>query len=443
MGDYIFSIAIFSAATTFLLQIATFSQSMALVPLFLILLAIIFRGGKVRPIWLKLTVIDFIVLIYFFLFGVKIIFLVFSEPSIFLIASIVVSYVTPGFFYYYVRRFIDRERMGIVLKPLIFAGLFSAAFLMYDLISRLLLHSIPWFSSLTYDYSKAMMGYDDAQMNVTRIVLMARPMGIMVSHSHSATWIVIGFLSLIAYLRGKHFFTVLLSVVFILILGMNYSSLVAFVFVVLVSFPAGILLFRNGNVCVNWIKLTTVIVTAISIIVFFYFFFSNIGSVGDRILMTLYEQTRFIFFEGTSVSHSFFELTIENTKSYINNNEISLISWLFGAIPTALSAWKIGGDTGYLDSIFFLGFPLWFIVMLAIINFQLNARYKTKRGMGTSRFSYFIEFPELFLAGAILIFLVVMDIHYNVWLNKSVQIALFSVMGLCSFYDTPARIDYV
>jgi hypothetical protein len=436
-------LALLSTAATFILQILTRTRAAAVVPYAVMIwgAAGCWAAGGRRAARGPFVALDAWVGIYLATACARLIVRLAAGGPVAALLADGFNYVLPALFYWYYRKARSDGQGDGLLLGLVAAGIFSALFFVYDSAYRSFLRDVPWFARSAHQYSMTAMGFDPEQMNLGRLSFKSRASGVMVSHSHSATWIAIGGFAGFTRFGERRFSEVFLATLLVLILGLNYTAILAFLVVTILCYKSPLFLKRGSAVMLDPRVLSRRTFLAVLIATFMVGVAVLGGALGSKIIQVIRDQTAFIFSPGAGLPFSYADLTLRNVSDFLGRLRSDRALLLLGAIPSAQSPWPVGGDTGFLDSVSFLGVPLWIVsVVFFLTAFLQRGRYLlqpgTQLGQGRGQID---DRARLRFLMAVLLFVLIMDLHYNVWLNKSIQIVLFASLGYAAVRRTAAE----
>jgi len=420
---------IISAASSFLLQLIMNSKLGAVFPyIFMIIGFLLVKRSKYSDLpGEKATLAVGVIFLYAWLIIIKIVINYYHIGSLHTSAADVFNYLLPIMVYFYYLRISRWDNETSLLIGLVISGIYASIFFVYDSLYRILNNEVPEFARMAFQYSMDMMGRAADEMNPVRIAPTARAMGIMTSHSMSATWISFGAFAAFTLLKGKYFNTIFLVTASLLLIGLNYTGIVAFLAVTFLCYSENTFgrihnkIHLRKSVFKRKLYLMAFIVAALLLVSL------RFKTVSDRIFTSVTTQTKFILDEGPQVEHSYLDLIGKNIILFIKIRSTEIAQFAIGNIPSANSNWLVGGDIGFLDSISLLGFPFWFL-LISIFAWVFIKWYLNKGDLLSSINNTDSIDRKRFLISVIL-FLLIMDLHYSVWMNKSIQIVLFASLG--------------
>jgi hypothetical protein len=317
---------------------------------------------------------------------------------------------------------------------IVFIGISSGLFFVYDSFNKLVLGQVSEYAKLAHEYSVNQAGQLTEESNQFRIDVHYRSFGLLERHSVSGLWIALGFFAF-AFLRSNQnklldyggFFLFLLLIIF----GINFASLIAFV-------VTAFLLYRkylSFKISLYFISISIVV----------------------AVLSFLYMENIWIM---ASTAYSFIPLQITYLTNYgaVTADEgflpIILIEFhrychlIFEEPWTAIIGFGIGthaeystsGDIGYLETLARFGIPLSFVFVIYILNVLRTAinwlKYRdlVKEARWQANMAVF--------SASVLLTVVIMDVHYTVWVHKSVAPIIAFAMALSSRpRGVPAGVD--
>ncbi|MBF0395187.1 MAG: hypothetical protein HQK78_00270 [Desulfobacterales bacterium] len=258
----------------------------------------------------------------------------------------------------------------------------------------------------------------DPGQNNFRIDIFYRSFGLLERHSSSALWIGLG---LFAYLfietelsRVKRAVTFALMA---LIIVQNFTA----IFVISL-----VMLYLNRA----FIKLRyLMMMLLLSVILIFLFDNYYIQQFMDNVLNIIKIQiTSVLSFQDKEQSFSYFMLVLTEFIRYgheiIQRPYELLLGYGLGSHPF----YNTSGDIGFIESILRLGIPLWILLTWKIITLMKSAFKINRLDQDLIRNNSNVRMLKA--SAAILSSIWLMDIHYSVWIYKSILPILFFAMAI-------------
>ena len=347
------------------------------------------------------------------------------------VVSSIVIYILPIIFYVYFRKYATEKEIRTVLIAIAISGLISGVYYANDSYSMLILGKVSDFSIKMINYTILRMpeGYDP---NLTRISSNYRSHGLLENNAISAAWIPIGCFSMLALLPQKVILKRLLVIAIFgvfLIVTLNFSSIVSFIFVIIFIEFKGYLLLKAtiAKRSLKKIAIALILFVAVGLI-----FLQNAGQMVETIDKNITTQidnligrkkfgaSGFTFFGGF-------------ISSFVNFPK-HMLSFPPGfLIGDGFSTWGVinkGGDFGHAETLHRLGLPFYFAVVIGL--FRL-----IKSSLNKIQISYRKTDEEtnyLLFAVCIILYLFITSIHYVTWSAKSVLPIFFISIAIFSRY---------
>lgn len=432
------SVSLLLIPLSFPLQVIYMQPFMALLPYIFLLNALLF----VLPIY-SLKKINYIftnIPIYFYLFAI---FVVFSQTfqyalgllSINELLSSVLFLILPMLFYIPFRFFINENNLKFFLLCLAFASFIVSAFYIYDTLTKFLLREITPYARMAFDYSIAQQGIGDIEdINRARISTLSRSHGLLQSHTVSSLWVMVGYFSLMATYGFKKLPLILITSLYfvILLIAMNFSSIVIFLFIIVFIYFEYFKLFLSRITSNNIIFIFFAITVIISLGLLIGFnqdnplvkYFTNVAILQFG---ALFGSTGIVIENLSSGDGiTFSDMYVENFLNYIQ----ILIQYPFAIIAgTGFSSTMMGygGDTGIIETISKFGPGIFLVVIVS----YLKVIYKS---IIRSHYVKNISDKNLYkFIASILIALLIYEYHYSIWAIKNVFPLIFISLGIYDF----------
>jgi len=348
-------------------------------------------------------------------------------------------FAVPASFYFYVARSAGERELRAMLFGIVIAALIVGAYFVYDSYEKIALHRISEYQLHAQRYGIERMGIDPRDASVTRIGVQYRSMGLLDSHTVSGAWIGFGALASFYFLRERT--KIVRAVVglgwfVMLVLGMNFTSILAFLAAVFVVHG-----WRGERIAeflrVRRSTLRVAAVTALLALAAAWALSAYAGGFADRIWSLATAELSLIFTSRIDLdrqSSSFLAWTLTDTQTFFATMSDHWPSLIWGDGPIAARSWVRGGDVGFLDTTALLGVPFCLVLAFAFfrtIRVELRGlRSRASRALSAEE-SGFLGFGL-----AVMILIAVFEGHYSAWTYKSVSPILFSALGLIRRYGT-------
>lgn len=148
--------------------------------------------------------------------------------------SSIVNFVLPVLFFIYFRTIATDQELRAVLFAILIAGFAVGVYFVYDSYSMLVLKKLNNYSLKAFEYSQ--FRKPGAELNEARISIGYRSHGLLENHSVTAAWIVLGSLAALTFLpkvQWKKRIMVVSLYGTLLLIGLNFTGIVGFAFVIL------------------------------------------------------------------------------------------------------------------------------------------------------------------------------------------------------------------
>jgi len=166
-----------------------------------------------------------------------------------------VIYLLPVVFYLHFRRAAQEEEIRWVLLAIVVAGLIVGAYFAYDSFLKLALGQVSEYAKMAFQYSLDRAGITAEEANKMRVSYGYRSLGLLESHSVSGSWVILGALAALALMPLHRRFLrrcVILVFGIMLLLGLNFTAIVAFFIIMSLFEFGGITLLRGRITTAIW-----------------------------------------------------------------------------------------------------------------------------------------------------------------------------------------------
>ena len=413
--------SIFSLAYTFPIQVLTSNQDFALVPYIFLFINFLIPNKEYKNLKVvkKINNYDLLVILYLSILILSSIFLyAFDIISFKRTLNTFFIYGFPSFYYLYFSRKASLKEFQYVLLSITIAGFSSGLYFAYENFSKFVLFKVPRFSLEAHEYTVNRV--DSELYNGLRASLIHRGHGLLETHTVSGLWIVFGFIALIALTKSNDYFKLNLGIVFAIfltLLGLNFTTIVSLI---------GTLLLIEFNLVSNLLKskipkknlylilIVIVILILINIIL-------NDNSLITKISNSIIKHVNLLTI-GDAYGVTYYDIISDNIESFIRAiNKFPLIILLGDGFITY--AFPKGGDIGFLDTISKLGIPTTLIILKVLIEIILKSIKLIHKKEINSKIKNLQNYYK-FCAGIPFI-LLIYEIHYSVWIAKSVLPVFF------------------
>jgi hypothetical protein len=352
-----------------------------------------------------------------------------------------VVYLLPVVCYFYFRSIATEGEIRAVLWAMSIAALIVGGYFVYDSYLKLSSGTISDYAQRAFEYTVERLNLTMEDANTGRISDVARSSGLLSSHSISASWIILGAcatLTLIPRNRNvkRRVFTLIFGTM--LLLGLNFTGIVAFSFIMFLFEFGGLSVLRGriSGIIGNVLPLTLTLAALLGVS------FWAVGDVvSNRIVELFSHQTDFAFGTGEA-STTLVGLLAGGTEHYLEHIARFPHTLLLGDGYGTTYGLEKGGDLGLIESLAKLGMPLFLIVgfgLLSLIKSGLlqvktgsNGQATAEAGLDRSRVIQF--------AVCVTLLILISEAHYSVWQDKSVlPIVFFSLALYGRYLSVPPR----
>lgn len=320
--------------------------------------------------------------------------------------------------YFFFSRIAKNGELTSFLRGLLLFSIISTIFYVSESIYKISFGGTFDYTLQAFEYSRNSLNQTMEEANTFRIRAGYRSFGLLERHTTSALWIVFGVFT--ALLLAKRSFTKIffLGVGFLsLLIVQNFTALVVFVLVTLVSYRLKTILMA---------LLMTVFIGGVGLLSFASDQLMDFVRMTQIIMATQFE-TAFSYTAEKS-GNSYISLIIYETGRYWSEVVRNPFQLFFGfGVGTNLN-FGTSGDVGFFESALRLGLPLWLLLTGQLFLHAINVF--RRRTLLTLQVKDNLDAKILFFSAQILISIWLMDLHYSAWINKSVWPILFFAMAL-------------
>lgn len=434
--SYLIFITILSIAFTFPLQVLTLNPAMAILPygflastfilpLFKNLYSLKINFKKKMGLSLAL-IFSYLVLVIFQTTWQVLLSVITPVEGI----SAIVIYVLPLFFFLYFRRIASIQEFRAALYAMALSGFLVGAYFVFDSYTMLVLGELNEYSIRAFDYSQ--FRAPEQALNEARISVNGRSHGLLESHTVSAFWIFLGCYASLTLLPIERKLSRLL-IIFIyatmLLVGLNFTSIVGFILVMLLlELKYYYFFFHDFKKDVKKELQFLLYIFLISLIIL--------------IIINIFNKKFFQIIELNIISQ--LKLAIGNSKmgenTYFSGLLLSLVditSENFSIFPlspligTGFSSLGVKtADYGIVTTINTFGIPFFLFYFIGILALICRALKK----ISNSNFLASQVNGYLWFASAVIGYILFMEIHYSIWIAKSVLPIVFFSLAIYDKY---------
>jgi len=424
-------------AFSFPLQVISSSPIPSLAPYFgMILIFMLSLGVISNATQMKkksISLIVFLIMIYIFL----VIFhtawqSIFGLISIKSSISALVIFLLPTLFFVYFRAIATNQEIRAFLFAASILGLILGAYFVYDSFSMLILGNMNDYSAKAFEYSQLRSPGD--YINSARIQVGYRSHGLLENHTVSAAWIALGCFSALSLIPQKQLLLRLIVITIFgtgLLIGLNFTSIVAFTMVILlVEFREYVFLTR-GAIPKKVISLLQIVVIFFVLLGLIQFLMPNlaVNDMYNTIILSLEGQVNLAIGATLAGQRTYFDGLVVGFYSYFHN----LLDYPLGLIiGDGFSPFgsKKGGDYGIIDTLHRFGLLFFITIFVGL----LTLIYRALKQIEFSNPDLLEKNTYLFFASSFTMYLLFIEVHYSAWSSKSILPILFICLALFDRY---------
>jgi len=347
-------------------------------------------------------------------------------------------YFVPVIFYWYFSRRASLAEIRAVFIAIFITALVCGLFHAYDNVLRFSTGRVLQFSKDANAYSiSRLQANEKTKLPSMRAVPTYRSFGLFQTHSTSATWTAFGAFAALALLpknRRLARFGVIMIFAFLQLIELTFTSIVAF-WITLSAIEYHFLTIIKARLPKG--AFSTFVMTGFIVLIFFL----SIPLIFDNAVISYITQ----FFTGQielmTIGRGgvrFIDLIIDYAIKYVHSLFDFPLSLLIGDGSAPFGMTK-GGDIGYIETLSRLGAPLFLGVVIGLTTIVLKI-HKTE--LKTREVDLPLNPRSILLFSAsVILFLMIMEIHYSVWSRKCVLPILFFALGLYARYRKPFSVS--
>lgn len=343
-------------------------------------------------------------------------------------------FLVPVLFYGYFRSRAAEREVRWVLVAIAVAGLVVGMYFAYDSYVKLALHQVNDYAILAEEYSATRAG-GVLELSSARVSTGYRSSGLLESHSVSGAWVVLGTLAALALVplhRPVLRRAVVLVFGTLLLLGLNFTSILAFAVIMVLFEFEGLSLLRGRLSARLLINLVTLALT-VAVLVGAAFWLA--GSVMSQFIVTQVSgQTELALGTG-GASKTMVGLLLDYAGNYLHNIRNHPASFLLGDGYSVYGMEK-GGDIGAIETLARFGLPFFVAALVGFLRLVSDAFRQVngaRRGRGGGEGPLARAGMLQFAAGVALLVLIT-EGHYTVWTAKSVVPVVFLMLAIFERY---------
>lgn len=347
--------------------------------------------------------------------------------------SAIVNFVLPVAFYVYFRSIASEQEFQAALIAIIVAGLVVGVFFVYDSYSMMVLKEVSNYSLKALEYIE-LRAPNQEEVNLARVSIGYRSHGLLEKHAVSAGWIVqscFAALTLLPKRKSKIRVTVILLYGMMLLIALNFTAMLGFIFVIILIEFKGYKLFF-GIISKQFLNLLALIFAGFILIILTLFILPN--SIG---IDTFTEIYRLLDVQTQILTGS---VNTNGDYTYVGGLINSFITLPFSMVDFPLGiligmgfstfSHEYGGDYGIVDNITRLGFPFFLAILIGLSRIIMRAMKKID---GITLHSY-SEVNYLWFAITMTIYMIFADLHYSILVTKSLMPIFFLNLAIFDRY---------
>lgn len=344
-----------------------------------------------------------------------------------------VNYLLPVVFYLYFARVATEREIRAVLLAAVIGGLIAGLYFTYDSYSKIALGQVRDYSRRAFDYSLGRAGPGAGELSETRIAANYRSFGLLENHAVSGAWVIIGALAALALVpeqRRALRRVVVLAFAAMLLIGLNFTAIVAFAIIMLVFEFGGLTLLR-GRLSVRLVGQLAWL--AIMLLVLIGGAFWVVGDVMSQfIVANLRGQSNLALGTG-GADLTMSGILLRNIAGYAHHIVEYPVTLLLGDGVTSYGIRK-GGDIGLVESLAKFGLPAFLLILLGFSNLIRKGLVAINDRGEMSRYAQSPERRWISFAVAMILLVIITEGHYTVWAAKSILPIVFFALAVLSRY---------
>ena len=424
---------VFALVFSFPLQVFLQSPFPALIPYGLLFLSAILtlQGNDWRLVIHRFTATDVCVAFYLYFMILHLLFSFMDETQNFAAtASALVVYVLPVCFYLHARcLLVSRQLQRSIVTALAVSGLLVGVLFCVESYQKVILGEISEYSRAAFDYTVDRSGQARSEVNSVRVAPGHRSYGVMETHTASGAWIVLGYLATMVLVYNQSVRLKLAVFLFfgsMLMVGMNYTNIFAFLFVSWIVTGRGLDVLV-GRITKKYVVYGLFIFLSILLVASLSAIFVNReeGGLFDILIETTISQLNLIFGTGGK-TNSFVNIFSEYFQSLYEHILANPAVLILGDGPLSSELGK-GGDIGWLETLARFGLIAFSIFGIGL----LKVAYQSYRFASSLKTQWARSLQVVIYGTIFLIF--VNELHYSIWILKSILPVLMIVIGIYSY----------
>jgi hypothetical protein len=431
---------IISLCLSFPFQVLVISPLPALIPYILILLLILFslfsKSKSYLLQWNLRNKIEVVITLYFILISLST-FLQFFWGLIdfYDVLTVYTIYALPILFYVYFARTGSDKELQTILRTMIILGIITGMYYIIDNYNMVVLGTVNEYSKMAHEYSKYRSG---GSANLARVWAYNRSHGLLERHSVSSAWIAIASFACLTEIHSnsiKKRALIVLTTIIVLLLSMNFTSLIGYIFTIIL-FEMSFIQLIFGALFVRSIKFCLIIIVGILLSSAIFLVLLNSDLIEYLIKLTL-SQINLVSGVTEYGGSSYLNELVQGLIMFPVNIIDYPIGFLLGdGYSSSFSISGKGGDYGIVESLYTLGLPFFLIVVFGLSKLIIK-RYKViiKYGLMNSYKANYVRFAICSTT-----FIMFHEVHMHIWNTKSILPILF--LNLAIFNRYGKRIEF-
>ncbi len=351
-------------------------------------------------------------------------------------ASAVIVYALPVLFYLYFRKRASSREVRGVLWGIVAASLISGGYFVYESYLKLSFGQVTEYADLAFRYSVTRSGLGEEALSTSRIATNYRAFGLLEAPAVSGTWLILGAMASLALLSpARRLSRRLVIALFgaMLLLALNFTTILAFVVIIFVTEIGGLDVFR-GRLGRRPRRAVFRFVAGVLVVGFLALVFAG-QEMADQIRANLTVQRNLLFGTGDA-QLTMFTIMLRNIGGYATR--VSEMPWsvVIGDGFTSYGGAK-GGDIGFVETLGRYGVPFFTAVVVGWFRL-IRSGTRQLRVTHSEAGSEFDPGMVRYAVG-ILWLVAITEGHYTVWSTKSVLPCVFFGLALFERYSLPSR----
>jgi hypothetical protein len=418
----------------FPLQVLAMSPLPSLLPyIFLSLLIMLSLFGKDSSYFLQWNfqnIIEVEITLFFILVNVSIFLQIYLGLINFIdVLTAYVRYLLPILFYIYFSRTGSDNELRVIMKTIFILGIINAIYYLNDNYQMIVFGEVSAFSNKMLEYSNFRAGKETV---LARVWAFNRGHGLLERHSVSSAWIAIGSFAYFAvkpYLSLMKKSIIIVITLLILLLSMNFTSFIGYVFIIM-FFELRLFQLFYGKIYLISFYTIFVYIVWITILVIPLLLLLN-----DTLIDYSYSLILNQIYLGLGVDEfddSIYLMGIVKGLFFFTSNMINYpIGFIIGdGYSDSFSIVGKGSDFGIVETLYTLGLPFFLIVMYGLSRLIIKS-YKliNNKLLINMHHAGYLRF-----AMCSTIFILFHELHMSIWNTKSILPILFLNIAIFKRY---------